>query len=153
MRIITMLLGLLALTACAQENTNPAPEAEAAFAAYVAAINAGDTQAVAEMYDENPGFHWVERGGVQYTSGAQAAASLDSLFTDGGSAEMTVDNVQVAPLGQGGALVSAHFDLTMLDQAGDAQFAFDGWMTVGMVRRADGWKIAGGQTGPGVEAE
>ena len=30
-------------------------------------------------------------------------------------------------------------------------FSFDGWMTLGMVKRDKGWLIAGGQTGPGGE--
>ncbi len=141
------------LASCAAQDSDPAQEAEAAFDQYVVAINEGDIDAIASIYDTNPGFHWVERGGVQYTSGKEAAASFEELLTSGSTPRMTVDDMQIAVLGEDSALVSTHFDLAMLDAAGAEQFAFDGWITVGMVKREEGWKIAGGQTGPGEDTE
>jgi len=141
------------LVSCTAQESNPAQDAQAAFDQYVAAVNAGDSAAIARMYDTNPGFHWVERGGVQYTSGKEATASFEELVASGATPQMTTDDMQIAVLSDSSALVSAHFDLAMLDEAGAEQFAFDGWMTVGMVKRDEGWKIAGGQTGPGKESE
>jgi len=153
MKSLALVITALMLASCGAPEGNPAQEAEAAFDQYVAAINAGDTSAIASMYDTNPGFHWVERGGVQYTSGKEATASFEELLASGMEPRMTIDNMQIAVLGDSSALVSTHFDLAMHDAAGAEQFAFDGWMTVGMVKRDDGWKIAGGQTGPGEEVE
>ncbi|MDJ0643516.1 MAG: nuclear transport factor 2 family protein [Erythrobacter sp.] len=153
MRILTVGASALALANCAPHAGDPFREAEAAFGQYVAAINAGDSAAIADMYDDNPGFHWVERGGVQYTTGREATASFEELIASGSNPRMTTDDMQVAVLVDGSALVSTHFDLALLDAAGTEQFAFDGWMTVGMVKREDGWKIAGGQTGPGEEGD
>lgn len=153
MKHLTVFAAALLFTGCAQQIGDPEQEAEAAFGQYVEAINAGDTIAIAAAYDNNPGFHWVERGGVQYTSGEEATASFEQLVASGSHPRMTTDNMQVAVLGDHSALVSTHFDLTLLDETGAKQFAFDGWMTVGMVKREDGWKIAGGQTGPGEEGE
>ncbi len=150
---LAIAISALILASCTAQGSDPAREAEAAFDQYVAAINDGDTDAISSMYDTNPGFHWVERGGVQYTSGKEATASFEELVASGATPEMTTDNMQIAVLGEGSALLSTHFDLAMLDAAGVEQFAFDGWMTVGMVKRGDGWKIAGGQTGPGEETE
>ena len=62
---------------------------------------------------------------------------------------MTLDTMRVSNLTNDSALLSTHFDFVMRSKDGDTQFSFDGWMTVGMVRREEGWKIAGGQTGPG----
>jgi len=62
---------------------------------------------------------------------------------------MTLDTIRVAELTETSALLSAHFDFAMMSDDGTPQFSFDGWMTVGMVKRGDNWKIAGGQTGPG----
>ncbi|MEP2736038.1 MAG: nuclear transport factor 2 family protein [Erythrobacter sp.] len=149
MRTKIAILCALALAACEQETAAPSEEAKAAFASYVAALNEGDIRAVAKMYDDNSGFYWIERGSVQYTSGGEASASLKDLYDDGNSTLIATDNIQVAELGTDSALVSAHFDFTLLNNSGKSQFSFDGWMTVGMVRRDDGWKIAGGQTGPG----
>ncbi len=155
MRILATAASALLLVNCAPQQSIPATEseAEAAFDQYVEAVNSGQSSAVAAMYDDNPGFHWVERGGVQYTSGDEAAASFEELVASGMEPRMTTDTMQVSILGERSALVSAHFDLAMFDASGAEQFAFDGWMTVGMVKREDGWKIAGGQTGPGEDTE
>lgn len=149
MRLILLAFLTTTLIACSQTTTDPAKEARAAFEEYVAALNSGDIDKAAAMYDSGDGFHWIERGGVQYDKGEKAAASLRSLSASGGKSEMKTDDVRVASMGDSSALVSAHFDYAMLDDTGKEQFSFDGWMTIGMVKRANGWKIVGGQTGPG----
>jgi ketosteroid isomerase-like protein len=142
------------MSACGQEGSvETGLEARAAMEAYVQALNEGDIETAAGMYDTGPGFHWIERGGVQYESGSQAAASLRQLSQDGGSTRMIMEQIQVAELGEGAALVSGYFTITRYSDDGSAQFSFDGWMTVGMTKRADGWRIAGGQTGPGPDEE
>jgi hypothetical protein len=112
-------------------------------------LNAGDTDKAAAMYDTTDGFHWIERGIIQYENGADAAASLRALSETGGRSNMTIDSVRVAELGDTSALVSAHFDFVMFSEENEEAFSFDGWMTVGMIKREEGWRIAGGQTGPG----
>lgn len=141
---------LLLIAACSGPSINTEQEAASAFEAYVEALNSDDVSVAASMYDREDGFHWIERGGVQYESGADAAASLQSLTQTGGKSQMTVDSIHVAEMAEGAALVSAHFDFVMLSSEGQQQFAFDGWITVGMVKRAEGWRIVGGQTGPGL---
>ena len=147
------LMGALAATsmllACTPATSDPAGEAKAAYAAYVEAVNNGDPEAIITMYDTNPGFHWVEQGRVQYSSGKEASASFAQLAQSSSKIKMTTDAVQVAVLSETSALVSSHFDFSLQNADGEEQFAFDGWMTVGMAKREDGWKIAGGQTGPG----
>lgn len=152
MRIILLIMVCFGLAACSTPKVDSAAAAKSAFESYVAAINDGDIARAASFYDDGPGFHWIERGGVQYTKGAEAAASLKQLAAGGGKSSMTIDHVQVAPMSATAALVSAHFDFAMLDASGSKEFGFDGWMTVGMVERNGGWKIAGGQTGPGKAA-
>lgn len=143
-----IILSLL-LVACSETRTNTAAEAQAAFEAYVDALNKGNIDTAAQIYDLSPGFHWIERGGIQYDTGAAAAASLKSLSENGGSSKMTLDNLKVVKLAEDAALVSSHFNFVMFSKTGEEQFSFDGWMTVGMAKRNSGWKIAGGQTGPG----
>ena len=145
--IVTGLACIIA--ACNSEPVDTRAQAHRAFETYIEALNRGDTETAASMYDNNEGFHWIERGGVQYESGAEAADSLRALSANGGRSNMSVDNIRVAVLADGAALVSGHFDFTMLSSDGEPQFSFDGWMTVGMVKRAGAWRIAGGQTGPG----
>jgi len=124
------------------------PTAQAALEAYVAALNDGDIAIAGNYYDRADGFHWVERGQIFYESGADAASALQAVGTTGVS-KMTLDSIRVSEMTADSALISTHFDFVMSSETGERQFAFDGWMTVGMVRRDDGWKIAGGQTGPG----
>ncbi len=134
----SVLLCALALLAACTEADNSAKTAAAetssaaqsAFEGYVSAINTGDIERAAVYYDEADGFHWVERGAIQYEDGAGAAASLQQLAQMGGSMQMTVDTVRVAPLGPQSALLSAHFVLTLSEDDGAESLSFDGWMTV-----------------------
>ncbi len=141
----------MSMSACEPERSvaDSTAEAKAAFQAYVDAINTGDIESASAMYDNEDGFHWVERGGVQYARGEDAAESLRTLTSSGGVPRMSIDDIHAAHLDKGAALVSAHFDFSMLSDAGEVQFSFDGWMTVGMVMRSGVWRIAGGQVGPG----
>lgn len=153
MRNLGMILLCLVLVACVQAvpkaDSDSAAKAVDAFEAYVDALNAGDIETAAAIYDLSPGFHWIERGGVQYETGAEAARALKSLSANAGLSRMTVNTVKVSELAEGAVLLSAQFDFAMLSEAGDEQFSFDGWMTVGMAKRDGGWRIAGGQTGAG----
>ncbi len=124
-------------------------EITAALLAYVEAINIGDIKTAAAMYDHSVGFHWVERGGVQYEDAQAAAASLQGLVIPGTTILMTTDQHHIAPMGPGAALVSSHFDFSMQYPDNQNGFAFDGWMTIGLVKRQGKWRIAGGQVGPG----
>lgn len=154
MRLATLILAIIFISSCTAPKASPnnSAEAKSAFETYVAAINSGETEKAAAMYDDGAGFHWVERGAVQYDTGANAAESLRSISETDRKASMLVDDIRVAAMGEGSALVSGHFDYSMLGGDDEPQISFDGWMTVGMVKRADGWKIAGGQTGPGKSA-
>lgn len=149
MRKIILVPISLILAACSEAKTNTLVESQVAFETYIEALNEGDVEKAAQIYDLSPGFHWIERGGIQYDTGAAAADSLKSLSQNGGSSKMTLDNLRVVKLAENAALISTHFDFVMLSDVGEEQFSFDGWMTVGMAKRDSGWKIAGGQTGPG----
>ena len=146
---VCALLCVVACSAPASDLTAQKQEAVAVFNAYVTNLNASDYEAAAEIYDDGPDFHWIERGGVQYASGAEAAASLRSFKDQPGTATMTVDKLMAASLSDGAVLITAHFTFAMANPDGTPQFAFDGWMTAAMARRANGWRIAAGQVGPG----
>ncbi len=150
MRFIIVGIIVIILASCGPSKPTSDISAQSAFETYVAALNQGDVVKAASYYDTADGFHWIERGHVQYETGAEAGKALMALQSGGGQSEMTLDNIRVAELTQNSALISSHFDFVMTSESGELQFAFDGWMTVGMVKREDGWKIAGGQTGPGL---
>lgn len=137
------------LTACAAAaDENASAQARAAFDAYVAAINNGDVDTAASLYDRDPDFHWVEKGELRYTSADAAVESMTGLLAMGGMPLMTVNEVLVADLGDDAALVTANFNFVMLGEDKTPMFGFDGWISTAIVRREDGWKIAAGQSGP-----
>ena len=125
-----------------------AADARAAFEAYVHAINTADAEAAAAFYDRDPDFHWIEQGQLRYTDAADAAESMKGLLSVDGTPQMTVNDVLIADLGESAALVTANFDFAMLGPDGQPRFSFGGWMSVAMIAREDGWKIAAGQSGP-----
>ncbi len=149
MKPLALAAAFASLAACASTTADPAAGASAAFDAYVAAINAGDTEKAVSFYDDEPGFYWVEHGHIRYRSAGEAADSLRAMASQPGTAKMTINDILVAEMGADAALVSAHFDYGMLDEAGKTIWRSGGWMSLGMVKRENGWKIAAGQTGPG----
>lgn len=149
MRTTFICLTALFLTSCGNNVSLSSTTSQEAFESYVTALNAGDTDKAASYYDTSEGFHWVERGHIQYDSGSEAADALKGFQSNGDRSEMTLDNMRVAELSKDSTLISTHFDFTMYNDTDEALFSFDGWMTVGMVKRGTDWKIAGGQTGPG----
>lgn len=148
MRRLTLFATFALLASACSAAATPTESAQAAFEAYVAAINAGDVERAADFYDDDPDFHWVERGEVQYRSAEEAAESLAGLTSYGGTPEMTVDQVLVVDLDDNAAFLTAHFEFAMIGPDDATLFQFGGWMSVAMVKRDDGWKIAAGQSGP-----
>ena len=124
-------------------------DAQTAFDDYIESLNQGDYNSASKIYDIDPGFHWIERGGIQYTSGAEAAASLQSFESSGGRANMTTDQMVTTYLSPTSVFISTHFDFAMLGPDDGVQFAFDGWMSVAMVKKQNRWVFAAGQVGPG----
>lgn len=156
---LILLTGSLGLSGCTRSAPGPElndeqvkAEVRGAFDAYVADLNRGDYAQAALIYERGQNFHWIERGGIQYASGAEAAASLQSFEGQGVTPRMTNDEMHVAYLSPGSALVSTHFTFEMMEAGGETRFAFNGWMSVAMVKRQNRWLFAAGQVGPGREA-
>lgn len=148
-RLSTLACLAMVIASCGAPAPDTASEARIAFEDYIDALNEGDIESAVEMYDSEPGFHWIERGGIAYENGSEAAASLRSFSAESSSNEMRAEQIQVAVLAEGAALVSGYFTFAQLSEEGETLFSFDGWMTLGMVKRPEGWRIAGGQSGPG----
>lgn len=157
---LPLLMGVLVLSACgigapgsqlSRDQVNA--EARGAFDDYVADLNRGDYAKASLIYDLAPDFHWIERGGIQYESGAEAAVSLLSLGGQGSTPRMTTDEMRITYLSPTSTLISTHFYFQMVDEDGNVQFGFDGWMSVAMVKKENGWVFAAGQVGPGADAK
>ena len=147
---------MLLMVACSPEVNSPdhkaddvIGEAQAAFTSYIANLNRGDYDSASQIYDTEPGFHWIERGHIQYASGTEAAVGLKSFKANDVRAKMTTDQMVATYLSPTSVLISTHFDFAMLGPDENVQFSFDGWMSVAMVKRQDRWVFAAGQVGPG----
>jgi ketosteroid isomerase-like protein len=148
MRTLPLIVTLFLLAACVRNA--PVPDEEAvrfevadAYQAYVKALNAGDLDAARAFYDDRDGFHWIERKAVLHESGQAAAAALGDFTAGPGKSVMQIEDMRVAALGPDAAFVSARYTFTAFLPGGEF-FEIGGWMSTGMVRRADGWKIAAG---------
>jgi len=155
-RRIFVLITITAIVACSpsantvdQTAAQTVEEAQSAFVSYVESLNEGDYTTASQIYDIDPGFHWIERGSIQYQNGAEAASSLQSFEASNARARMTTDQMIAAYLSPTSVFVSTHFDFAMLNADDSIQFAFDGWMSVAMVKKQGRWVFAAGQVGPG----
>jgi len=87
LRIYLLCLIGIILASCAPVQAPSSTSAQQAFENYVVALNDGDVAKAATYYDTADGFHWIERGHVQYETGADAANALKTLQTRGGKIE------------------------------------------------------------------
>lgn len=148
MRLLPILLTPALLAGCAPSVEAPDPvavqkEAADAFQAYVKALNEGDLETARSFYDDADGFHWIERKKLTSENGPEMAAGLAD-FTEGpGKSIMTIEDMRVAALGPDAAFVSAKYVFTVI-MPGGGFFEVEGWMSTGLVRREDGWKLAAG---------
>jgi len=155
LKVVGLCAGLL-LVGCVENGSgyvddDVKAEAAGAFARYADAINESDYEVAAAFYDDDADFHWIDRGALQYDSSQAAAASLRGFAQPGMKAVFTLEDPYVGDLSRESVLLSVRYRFDQQTEEGEAVFGFDGWMTVGMVKRDDGWKIAGGQAGPAVD--
>ncbi|NVE93402.1 YybH family protein [Altererythrobacter lutimaris] len=156
MKHVCLLGGTLLLVTCAEEQpSDPATiksEVDAALSAYADAINNGDLESVAALYDDDPDFHWIDQGALQYNSADDAKKSLSALASQGTLPTIIMQKPLIADLGERAAIASVQYRFDMRDPEGNELFGWEGWMTLGFVRREEGWKIASGQAGPSESA-
>ena len=115
--------------------------AEEAFREYIPSINTDDFQHASRFYSREGPFYWIENGVMQFESAEEATAGLRGLSVAGGQPNLTIRSLRVAPMGKKSALLTAHIDFVMRDRSGTVQFALDRWMTMGMTRGDQGWRI------------
>ncbi|HPE29861.1 MAG TPA: DUF4440 domain-containing protein [Parvularculaceae bacterium] len=128
-------------------------EAAALLADYALAISTGDFDRAASTYDDDEDFHWIDRGMLQYASASDAAASLKSIAQPGMKSVLILEKPVVADLSENAALASVRYRFDQRQENGDPLWGFDAWMTVGLVKRDDGWKIAARQAAPAAAEE
>lgn len=113
------------------------------LADYAGFSSEGDLAGLAELYLDEPGFVWAEDGGIRYRAVAEVRASLESLSA-GMDVTTVLDDTRILPMAPGVAWVTTAFET----RVGGAQggFSYSGMITMTVVHRDAGWKIAGGHT-------
>ncbi len=148
---------LLALAAC-----NPFPststtttgatvdtgEVRSAVEGYAAKFNAHDAAGAAAIYVEDPAFHWVESGRLSYATRDAAVKGLSDFLTGFPESRLEFHNIRVDAVGDGVAVATVDFRQTVAAN-GQTALAFEGIMTLTMVKRDGVWKVVVGHSSTG----
>ncbi|TVP45862.1 MAG: hypothetical protein EA350_08205 [Gemmatimonadales bacterium] len=159
-RPLIILGGLLLLSAaCASPVPDTAPEPDptpglsshdetaaevAAFLdQYLAAMDARDADFIRAASVDDGRFVWIEDGEVRYRSAEEILAGLNAFPADV-VLRTELSNLEVVPLGGGGAHAWAAF--TTMVGTGAGSFSFGGAINLVVERGAGSWKLVGGHT-------
>jgi hypothetical protein len=118
---------------------------KATLAAFLRYSAAGHWDSLAGLYDESPEFRWMEEGIVQYRSSAQIRQALRRA-SPGTRIETTHHDTQIAALAPGVGSVATAFHTRFVDPRNPAGLEFGGVITMTLVHRDAGWRIAVGHT-------
>ncbi len=152
-----IVVSLLTLAAC-----NPFPsstptsggatvdtgEVRSAVEAYAAKFNARDAAGAAAIYADDPAFHWVESGRLNYATREAAAKGLADFLTGFPESHLEFHNIRVDAVGDGVAVATADYRQTIAAN-GQTALAFEGVMTLTMVKRDGAWKVIVGHSSTG----
>lgn len=118
---------------------------QATLDGFVAAMEAGDWEGLAQFYAADPRFRWLEDGRVTYGSKEAIVASLGDVggsFTHG---TLEYSDVEITPLAPGLAAFTARFEQRLVGSDGGG-FSFSGVMGATLVHEPDGWRFLNGHT-------
>ena len=160
MKTLTKVLissSILALAAC-----NPFPttstttsgttvdtgEVRSAVEGYAARFNAHDAAGAGAIYADDPAFHWVEGGRLDYATRDAAVKGLSDFLAGFPESRLEFHNIRVDAVGDGTAVATVDFRQTVAAN-GQTALAFEGIMTLTMVKRGGAWKIVVGHSSTG----
>ena len=150
---IIILLGLLAIFACGMPDARALDATRRAeiesevgefLAAYREAFNAGDTDAIHEMYIGDDRFAIFEDGVLRYATPAAVVEALKS-FPPGMTLATEHSNARIIPLTEHLATASLNYQ-TRITTADGGSFEFGGVVTLLAERTANGWRIVTAHT-------
>lgn len=152
----TIALGLVGVAWACAPDAPPGPFDEARRAAitdsvrttldaFVAAIETGDWERLAEFYAADARFRWMEDGRVMYDSREAIVTSLaevEESFTHG---SLEYHDLEITPLAPGLAAFTAGFEQRLVGADGGG-FSFSGVLGATLVHGPDGWRFLFGHT-------
>ena len=152
MRKGAVALGALLSAACSRVPTSLTPAHASAIVDSVRTTldellgysAAGKWDSMLVIYDDTPGFRWVEQGVVVARSVADIRKGFAG-FPPGMRVVTTVHDPDIAAVAPGAASVVTKFETKMVDSSGKG-FSFGGILALTMVHRAGGWRILTGHS-------
>lgn len=147
---VPMLVGLLQLSACSGDvevvnREAVTKEVTERMAAFVTAINSGDTEALIDFYSQSERFYWIEDGQVTYPNYKVVADALSGLYTTLESAEMRVLDTKIEVLSSNRVNYYSEYEQDLKMKSGYA-FSINGAMTVLMEKEAGVWRFVIGHS-------
>jgi ketosteroid isomerase-like protein len=104
----------------------------------------GDWDALGNLYADDEGFAWVERGQVRYSTRAAAIAGLEGVKAAGSKVNTEVSDIVVTPLGDDAAAFRTRVKFS-IDFGGEAPAVnVDGILTGVAYEYEDGWRLLQG---------
>ncbi|MEP6834935.1 MAG: nuclear transport factor 2 family protein [Gemmatimonas sp.] len=160
MKINRRIAALIALgaatTACAPAKPAPADSAhltaarttavrdsvKVLLAEFLEKMNKGDMDGVGKLYSDDSSFFWIEGAAVRFQSAKDVRAGLMTLK---GIPEISMKfyETHIDVLAPTIANVRTEFSQTFLDGKGKGD-TYGGYMTITVLREADGWKFRNG---------
>ena len=150
-------VSLMALAACnpfPTTSTTPAGasidtgEVRSAVEGYAAKFNAHDASGAAAIYSDDPAFHWVESGRLSYATRDAAVKGLSDFLAGFPESRLEFHNIRVDAVGDGVAVATVDFRQTVAAN-GQTALAYEGTMTMTMVKRDGAWKVIVGHSSTG----
>lgn len=124
-----------------------AGEVRAAVDTYVAKINARDAAGAGETFDKTT-FRWVVSGRVAYESRDAAIQAMTNFLAGFPDSKFQANDIKIDAIGDAEAVATIAFNQTVAAN-GQAALAYDGVLTLTLVKRDEGWRIVQGHTSTG----
>jgi len=158
-RIAVLIAFTTALTACtpakpaassdsaqltAARTTAVRDSVKALLAEFTEKMNQSDMDGVAKLYSSDTAFFWIEGAGVRYQSTKDVRDALQSL-KNVPEIELKFYETRIDVLAPTIANVRTEFSQTFMNGTGKGD-TYGGYMTITVVREAEGWRLRNGHT-------
>ena len=123
-------------------------EVRTAVEGYAAKFNARDAAGASAIYANDPAFHWVESGRIGYATRDAAVKGLSDFIAGFPESRLEFHNIRVDAIADSTAVATVDYRQTIAAN-GQTALAFEGVMTLTMVKREGEWKIVIGHASTG----
>jgi uncharacterized protein (TIGR02246 family) len=123
-------------------------EVRTAVEGFAAKFNARDAAGASAIYANDPAFHWIEGGRLGYGTRDAAVKGLSDFLAGFPESRLEFHNIRVDAIADSTAVATVDFRQTVAAN-GQTALAFEGVMTLTMVKRDGEWKVIVGHSSTG----